>query len=52
MKDELSKQAKVSDKIERRTKEEVSIDDAITTLIKMIEIIFIEELHAKPISSV
>ena len=52
MKEELSKQAKVSDKIERRTKQEVSIDDAITTMIKIIEIIFIEKLQEKSISSV
>jgi hypothetical protein len=31
---------------------DASIDDAITTMIKMIEIIFIEELQAKSTASV
>jgi len=47
MKKELRMQAKAYDYEGTRTMVEVSIDDAITMMIKMIEIIFLEQLQEK-----
>ena len=52
MKEQLSEQAKAFVNKGERTMLEVSIDDAISTLIKIIEIILLEEPQEKSISPV